>query len=398
MDDALVVLNAGSSSLKFSVFLPEGDELQLLFKGQISGLFVEPRFQAFREGAVLDSISWPKGHKMGHREAIEFLFEWGTSGPMQGHRAAAVGHRVVHGGGEFTKAVRIDGEVIEKLEKLAPLAPLHQPYNLSAIRAAAAYRPDLLQVAYFDTSFHQTAPPLAQAFALPRSYTDAGIRRYGFHGISYEYIASVLPAFDTAAARGRTIVAHLGNGASMCALKGGKSIATTTGFSAADGLPMGTRSGSLDPGVLIYLMDAYGLDARGLSDLINNKSGLLGVSEISSDMRELLSSGDARAAEAVDLFVYRIGREMGSLAAALGGLDALVFTGGVGENAAQIRSRVCKDSEWLGMRLDEEANNRGGPKISRGDSPVSLWVVQTNEELMIARHTLALMKKNGTAC
>ncbi|MDR3555798.1 MAG: acetate/propionate family kinase [Syntrophobacteraceae bacterium] len=392
MDDAIIVLNAGSSSLKFSVFIPEEEVLHLLFKGQISGLFVEARFQAFREGAVFASKSWPKSEKIGHREAIEFLFQWGAGGPMQGHRAAAVGHRVVHGGSEFTKAVKIDRDVISKLEKLAILAPLHQPYNLAAIRASAEYRPDLLQVACFDTSFHQTAPRVAQAFALPRVYTEAGIRRYGFHGISYEYIASMLPKIDPVAARGRTIIAHLGNGASMCAVQAGRSIASTTGFSAADGLPMGTRCGSLDPGVLIYLMDNYGLDAKGLNDLINNQSGLLGVSGISSDMRELLASNDSRASEAVDLFVYRIAREMGSLAAALGGLDSVVFTGGVGENAAAIRSRVCKGSGWLGIRLNEEANSRGGPKISSPQSPVSVWVIATNEELMIAGHTLALMQ------
>jgi acetate kinase len=392
MDDAIIVLNAGSSSLKFSVFIPEEEVLHLLFKGQISGLFVEPRFRAFREGAEFASKSWPKSEKIGHREAIEFLFQWGAGGPMQGHRAAAVGHRVVHGGSEFTKAVKIDRDVISKLEKLAILAPLHQPYNLAAIRASAEYRPDLLQVACFDTSFHQTAPRVAQAFALPRVYTEAGIRRYGFHGISYEYIASMLPKIDPAAARGGAIIAHLGNGASMCAVKAGRSIASTTGFSAADGLPMGTRCGSLDPGVLIYLMDNYGLDARELNDLINNRSGLLGVSGISSDMRELLASNDSRASEAVDLFVYRIAREMGSLAAALGGLDSIVFTGGVGENAAEIRSRVCKASGWLGIRLDEEANCGGGPKISSPESPVSVWVLATNEELMIARHTLALMQ------
>ena len=392
MDDAIVVLNAGSSSLKFSVFIPEEGELHTLFKGQIGGLFVKPRFEAFQAGGVLDSRTWPESNKMGHREAIEFLFQWGSQGHMQGHRAAAVGHRVVHGGSEFTKAVKIDRDVIGKLEKLAPLAPLHQPYNLSAIRAAADYRPDLLQVACFDTSFHQTAPAVAQAFALPRIYTDAGIRRYGFHGLSYEYIASILPKVDPAAAEGRTIIAHLGNGASMCAVKGGRSVATTTGFSAVDGLPMGTRCGSMDPGVLIYLMDNYGLDSKGLNDLVHNRSGLLGVSGISSDMRELLSSPDADASEAVDLFVYRIVREMGSLAAAVDGLDGVVFTGGIGENAAEIRSRVCKGSGWLGIRLDEEANDRGGPKISSPDSLVSVWVIPTNEELMIAGHTLALME------
>lgn len=394
MDDAIVVLNAGSSSLKFSVFISEEGKLHPLFKGQISGLFTQPRFEALREGVLLDSRTWPKSEKMSHKEAIEFLFQWGTHGPMQGHRAAAVGHRVVHGGLEFTEAVRIDDSVVGKLEKLVPLAPLHQPYNLAAIKAVAEYRPDLFQAACFDTSFHRTIPPVAQAFALPRSYAEAGIRRYGFHGLSYEYIASILVQFDAAAAAGRTIVAHLGNGASMCAIKGGKSIASTTGFSAVDGLPMGTRCGSIDPGALIYLMDNYGLDTGGLNDLIYNQSGLLGVSGISSDMRELLSSQDAGASEAINLFAYRIVREMGSLTAALNGLDAVVFTGGVGENAAVIRSRVCKDSGWLGIMLDEEANNRGGPKISRADSLVSVWVIPTNEELMIASHTFKLMEHN----
>jgi acetate kinase len=391
MDDAIIVLNAGSSSLKFSVFIRDERRLELHLNGQIGGLFTNPRFEARRAGILIDSKTWQESEQIGHKEAIEFLFQWGSQGPMEGHRAEAVGHRVVHGGLEFAGAVRIDNEVIGKLEKIVPLAPLHQPYNLAAIRASADFRPDLLQVACFDTSFHRSIPPVAQTFALPRSYSEEGVRRYGFHGLSYEYIASILPQFDAAAAAGLTIVAHLGNGASLCAIKEGKSIATTTGFSAADGLPMGTRCGAIDPGVLIYLMDVHHLDARALEELIYKKSGLLGFSGISSDMRELLSSLDPRASEAVELFVYRIVREIGSLAAALGGLDALVFTGGVGENAAVIRSRVCRDSEWLGVAIDEEANNRGGPKISPVDSRVSVWVIPTNEELIIARHTLSLM-------
>jgi acetate kinase len=391
MDDAIVVLNAGSSSLKFSVFIRNERGLELFLNGQIGGLFTNPRFEARRAGILIDSRTWPESEHIGHKEAVEFLFQWGTSGPMEGHRAAAAGHRVVHGGLEFAGAVRIDDKVIEKLEKLVPLAPLHQPYNLAAIRAAVDFRPDVLEVACFDTSFHRTIPPVAQAFAIPRSYSEEGIRRYGFHGLSYEYIASILPQFDAASAAGRTIVAHLGNGASMCAIKDGKSIASTTGFSAVDGLPMGTRCGAIDPGVILYLMDNHGFGPRELEELIYKESGLLGVSGISSDMRELLSSRDSRASEAVDLFVYRIAREMGSLAAALNGLDAVVFTGGVGENAAVIRSRVCKASEWLDLVLDEEANKMGGPRISRTDSPVSVWVIPTNEELMIARHTLSLM-------
>jgi acetate kinase len=249
-------------------------------------------------------------------------------------------------------------------------------------------------VACFDTSFHRTQPVVAQAFALPRRYTEEGVLRYGFHGLSYEYIASVVPGLDARAAAGRTVVAHLGNGASMCALRGGKSVASTMSFTAVDGLPMGTRCGALDPGVLLYLMDQHGMDARALEELIYQQSGLLGVSGIASDMRTLLTSTEPRAAEAVDLFVYRIGRELGSLAAAAGGLDALVFTGGIGENAAIIRARVCRDAVWLGLDLDESANNAGGPCISRTGSRVSAWVVPTNEELMIAQHTRALLADN----
>jgi len=277
------------------------------------------------------------------------------------------------------------------LKVLIPLAPLHQPHNLAAIEAVYQHAPQLPQVACFDTAFHRTQPPVAQLFALPRRYAQEGVRRYGFHGISYEYIASVLPGIDSRAAAGRTVVAHLGNGASMCALDGGQSVATTMGFTAVDGLPMGTRSGTLDPGVLLYLMDRDHLDARALERLLYQQSGLLGVSEISSDMRTLLASADPRAAEALDLFVYRIGRELGSLAAALGGLDALVFTGGIGENAAPIRARVCRDAAWLGLELDEVANDAGGPRLSRLDSRVTAWVIPTNEELMIARDTRRLL-------
>jgi acetate kinase len=392
MEDAIVVLNAGSSSLKFSAFIEKKQGLELFVHGQIGGLNTHPRFEVHGTEDLIDSKNWPESVHFGHKEAIEFLFQWAAQGPMESrHHAAAVGHRVVHGGLDFTGPVMINDEVLVKLEKLIPLAPLHQPFNLAAIRAVSKHRPDLPQAACFDTSFHRTMPAIAGEFALPREYSQKGIKRYGFHGLSYEYISSVLPRYDAAAADGRTIVAHLGNGASMCAMQGCRSIASTMGFSAVEGLPMGTRCGSIDPGVLIYLMDNHGLDARALDELIYKRSGLLGVSGISSDMRELLSSPDPRASEAVGLFVYRIVREMGSLAGALGGLDAVVFTGGIGEHASEIRSRVCKDSGWLGIVLDEEANNNGGPRISRTDSPVSAWVIPTDEELMIARHTLSLM-------
>jgi len=391
MAEALLVLNAGSSSLKFSVFL-DGEPPGLLLRGQVAGVFTEPRFVAHdAAGNVTGEKGWEAGTQLGHQGAIQFLFTWGQGRALGGHRIVAAGHRVVHGGLKFTRPVLLDPEVVAALEQFVPLAPLHQPHNLAAIRAVARHAPHLPQVACFDTSFHRTQPPVAQAFALPRRYTEEGVCRYGFHGLSYEYVASALPGIDARAAAGRTVIAHLGNGASMCALKGGRSVASTMGFTAVDGLPMGTRCGALDPGVLLYLMDRHGMDARALEELLYQRSGLLGVSQISSDMRALLASPDPRAAEAIDLFVYRVGRELGSLAAALGGLDALVFTGGIGENAAPIRARVCRDAAWLGLALDEEANEAGGPRISGEGSRVAAWVVATNEELMIARHTRRLL-------
>jgi acetate kinase len=285
----------------------------------------------------------------------------------------------------------VDEQVVRKLEKLVPLAPLHQPHNLAPIRFLQERAPQLPQVACFDTSFHRTNPPISQHFALPKEYFDAGVRRYGFHGLSYEYIASVLPEYDSKAARGRTVVLHLGNGASMCALEASHSVACTMGFCAVDGLMMGTRSGSLDPGVVLFLMAQRGMSAERIEKLIYTESGLLGVSGISSDMRALLGSDDPRAKLAVDLYVYRIGRELGSLAAALQGLDAIVFTGGIGENAALIRARVCRDAAWLGVELDEGGNAKGGLRVSVGNSRVSAWVILTNEELMIARHTRSVL-------
>jgi len=391
MADAILILNAGSSSLKFSVFL-EGEPPTPILRGQLDGLFTQPRFVARdHAGGLVGEKEWATDEKLEHEGAIEFLFAWGRDGALGGSRIVAVGHRVVHGGLKYTQPVRIDEEVLAALDEFVRLAPLHQPHNLAAIRAVLKRGPELPQVACFDTSFHRTQPAVAQTFALPHRYAEEGIMRYGFHGLSYEYIASVLPGTDNRAATGRTVVAHLGNGASMCAIRDGKSIATTMGFTAVDGLPMGTRCGALDPGVLLYLMDRHRMDARALEELIYQQSGLLGVSGISSDMRTLLASPDSRAAEALDLFVYRIGRELGSLTAALGGLDALVFTGGIGENAAAIRARVCRDAAWLGLELDEAANDAGGPRISRAESRVAAWVIPTNEELMIAHHTRRLL-------
>jgi acetate kinase len=300
----------------------------------------------------------------------------------------AVGHRVVHGGQYCSAPVLIDAKVLKDLEAVIPLAPLHQPHNLAAIRAFQEIMPNLPQVACFDTAFHRTQPDVAQRFALPRHFFDEGVRHYGFHGLSYEYITSVLPTVEPSLADARIIVAHLGNGASLCAIHKGRSIATTMGFTPLDGLVMGTRCGSLDPGVLLYLMNQHNMYAQALEELLYHQSGLLGVSGISSDMRTLLTSDEPNAQEAIELFVYRIGREIGSLAAALGGLDALVFTGGIGEHSAVIRAKVCRQALWLGLELDELANETEVKQISTLNSKVSVWVVATDENLMIAQHTL----------
>ena len=391
MTDAITVLNAGSSSLKFSLFATGGEELQEVARGQAEGLFTAPRFVARNAtGDTLADKSWGGGAKPGHQGALDFLIGF-LQAELGQYQLVGFGHRVVHGGLEFTQPVRLDAVVVAALEKYIPLAPLHQPHNLAPIRTLFLRLPQLPQVACFDTAFHHVQPAVARAFALPKSITDRGVRRYGFHGLSYEYIAHALPEHDGAAARGKTVVLHLGNGASMCAIAGGISIATTMGFTAADGLPMGTRSGSLDPGVILYLMDELKMDARAIEQLIYQQSGLLGVSGLSSDMRTLEASSEPGARAAIDLFVYRIGRELGSLAAALGGLDAIVFTGGIGENSRSLRARVCRDAAWLGVMLDAAANERNGPCISAVGSRVSAWVIPTNEELMIAHHTRHLL-------
>jgi acetate kinase len=390
MADLILVLNAGSSSLKYRAY--EASKLDLVLQGQVEGLYTAPRFVAADgQGVHVAEQVWEHGSGFGHEGAVKFIGEF-LRNHSGGHKLAAVGHRVVHGGVEFTQATLITPEVINKLEKLVPLAPLHQPHNLLPVRVLSTLRPDLPQVACFDTAFHRAQPEVAQAFALPASITRRGVRRYGFHGLSYEYIASTLPRTAPAAARGKTVVAHLGNGASMCAIEAGRSMASTMGFTAVDGLPMGTRSGNLDPGVILYLIDELKMDARAVEDLIYKQSGLLGVSGISSDMRVLLSSDDPRARFAVELFCYRIGRELGSLAAAMQGLDALVFTGGIGEHAALVRDRVCRAAAWLGVQLDAGANLRDGPCITVDTSRVPAWVIGTCEELMIARHTHALLK------
>lgn len=395
MNDAILVLNAGSSSIRFSLFAIRGDDLDLEVRGEIEEVHSHPRFVA-KDGAgeIVKEKSWAEGAALGHEGALEHLNDF-LREELAEHRLLAVGHRVVHGGLEQVAPVRVDHSMLASLERLTALAPLHQPHNLAPIRLLLAARPDLPQIACFDSAFHRGNQPIAQMFALPKALTDAGIQRYGFHGLSYEYIASVLPRHDPHAAAGRTIVLHLGNGASMCALERGKSVATTMGFTALDGLPMGTRCGALDPGVILFLMDEHKMDARAIERLLYQESGLLGVSGIASDMRTLLASEDPRAKIAIDLFVYRIARELGSLAAALGGLDAIVFTAGIGENAAPIRARVCRDARWLGVELDPQANARGGPRISTAASRVSAWVIPTNEELMIARHVRDALRSGG---
>jgi acetate kinase len=395
MRDALLVLNAGSSSLKWSVYAND-DPPRLQLRGMIEGLPHHPHFVARRAGSIIEDQRWET--PLDHHGAIESLFAWGRTHLPGGTAIGGVGHRVVHGGTTFVAPVAIDRSTVDQLTALTPLAPLHQPHNVAAIMAVADLAPTVGQVACFDTSFHRTQSAVAQAFALPRCYAAEGIRRYGFHGLSYEYIASALPALDRRAAEGRTIVAHLGNGASLCALERSRSVASTMSFTALDGLVMGTRCGAIDPGVLLYLMDRDGMSKRDLERLLYEQSGLLGVSAISSDMRELLASPDVRAAEAIDLFVYRVGRELGSMAAALGGLDALVFTGGIGENAPSIRARVARGASWLGAELDEVANANGGPRISAAHSRVAMWVVPANEELMIARHTRRVLRTRGELC
>ena len=387
MKDAILVLNAGSSSIKFSLYAES-----LVTNGQIAGIYTEPRFVA-----AGTEKKWPAGTKLGHEGALAHIVEWLNTAHGKQYRLAAVGHRVVHGGADYAAPVRVDAAVLKKLERFIPLAPLHQPHNLAPIRALLERSPALPQVACFDTAMHRSNPPLAQMFALPAELTEAGVRRYGFHGLSYEYIASVLPQIDAKAARGKTVVLHLGNGASMCALQAGRSVASTMGFTAVDGLPMGTRCGAIDPGVILYLMDERGMDARAVEKLIYQQSGLLGVSGVSSDMRALLESPEPRAKLAVELFTYRIGRELGSLAAALGGLDAIVFTAGIGERAAPVRERICRQAAWLGVELDPQANAKHGPRISSSGSRVAAWVLPTNEELMIARHTQELLQKETHA-
>ncbi len=390
MREPILVINAGSSSIKFSTYATAPNRsLQAGAHGQVDGLGEKTGTPARIEVADAQGRQLIKAPIAGHdhQSAMAAIHDWFATHVGSEAAFAGVGHRVVHGGLAFAEPVLIDDDVLAALEELVQLAPLHEPHNIAAIRAVSTVAPKVPQVACFDTAFHRSAPALAQEFALPRTLTAKGVRRYGFHGLSYEYIISMLPQVAPDCVGGKLIVAHLGNGASMCAIAAGRSIATTMGMTAVDGLPMGTRTGALDPGVILYLLQHEALDGKAVEHLIYEHSGLLGVSGLSSNMRTLLASDLPAAKEAVDLFVYRVGRELGSLAAALGGLNALVFTAGIGEHAAEIRARVCKDAGWIGISLDEKANEAGGPRISRPDSKVAAWVIPTDENLMIARHT-----------
>ncbi len=392
MQGLILVVNAGSSSIKFSAYKPvEEQDPALLFKGQVESIGAAPHLIVKGEkGTTTADKRWPSGAKADHEAVFGWLMNWAET-QLGGRKAVAVGHRVVHGGTVFAGPTRIDDAVLDELEALCPLAPLHEPHNLAAIRAIARLAPSLPQVACFDTSFHHGQPAVAQRFALPHALHEAGVRRYGFHGLSYDYIASALRERAPAIASGRVVAAHLGAGASLCAMRDGKSVDTTMGFTALDGLPMATRCGALDPGVILYLLCERGMDAKSIEELLYQHSGLLGMSGISGDMRELLASKDRHAGEAVDLFVYRIARELGALVATLGGLDGLVFTAGIGEHSPEIRSRVCDRSRWLGIMLDPDANEWGDERISTPESPVSVWAIPTDEEQTIARHTIKVL-------
>lgn len=392
MNEAILTLNAGSSSIKFALFaysdkIPGTPEIV----GQIDGIGARTHLKVKdKSGKVVDEVDLPVPPTGRHRAALSFLVDW-LRGQPAAWRIAAVGHRVVHGGARYSQPVRIDDEALTALNSFAPLAPLHQPHNVAGIEAMSAALEGVPQVACFDTAFHRSQTALVQMFSLPRWLAAEGVRRYGFHGLSYEYIAHALPQYLGERAEGKVIVAHLGNGASLCAMAGRKSRDSSMGFSAVDGLMMGTRTGSLDPGVVLYLMQHHHMDADALEHLLYKESGLLGVSGVSQDMRELLASQEPAAHEAVDLFCYRLVREIGAMAAVLEGIDALVFTGGIGENAAPIRERICTALGWLGVDFDAAANAGKRSVITHPASRIAVLVVPTNEEWMIARHTAGLI-------
>ena len=392
MADTILVVNAGSSSIKFSSYAVDtGRTLRPILKGQMDGIGTQPRLRVRdAQGGALTDQKYAIDDVRDISAAMATVGGWLRT-HLGGGLPLAVGHRVAHGGPDYAAPVKVDDSVLDALERLVPLAPLHQPYNIGPIRSIQARFPGTLQVACFDTAFHRGHADVADRYALPDALYKEGVRRYGFHGLSYEYIARALPHVAPQIALGRVVVAHLGSGASMCAMCAGRSVDSTMGFTALDGLPMGTRCGQLDPGVLLYLLSQKGWSAADVERLLYREAGLRGLSGISNDVRDLLASEAPAAQRALDYFVYRIRRELGSLAGALGGLDGLVLTAGIGENSPEIRARICVSAAWLGIRLDERANRSGGPRISAPDSRVSVWVIPTDEERMIAEHTLAVV-------
>jgi acetate kinase len=387
MSDLILTLNSGSASVKFAAFACGGGEFDQLAAGQIEGISARATFSAHTAAGKRTEFTIDESRgKIDHTAAVGAILEW-LDDSQRDHQVTAVGHRVVHGGVEFRDPVAVNDAVLAKLTALIPLAPLHQPHNLAGIKAAQHAFPDAVQVACFDTAFHRSHPFVADTFALPRRFYDEGIRRYGFHGLSYEFIARRLRGIDPVLAAARVIVAHLGNGASICALREGKSVASTMGFTALDGLPMGTRCGQLDPGVVLYLISEKGMHAAAISDLLYKESGLKGLSGISHDMRDLEAADTKASHDAIAYFVARIQREIGGLATTIGGLDAIVFTGGIGENAWRIREAVLSDLGWLGVALDRTANRECRQVISTARSGVRVFVLKTDEERMIAEHT-----------
>ena len=391
MTDAVLTLNAGSSSLKFALYEIAGEDLALAFHGQVDAIGRSPHLTARdNAGAVLMEHRWTDGAQFNHETFLGPVFAFADA-HLGADRLLAIGHRIVHGGAAFSQPVKIDAAVLAQLDALCPLAPLHQPHNLAAVRAAQAARQGLPQVACFDTAFHHGHAGIVTRLALPRVWHDRGVRRYGFHGLSYEFVSARLRVLDPALAAGRVIIAHLGNGASLCAVRGGRSIDTTMGFTALDGLMMGTRCGALDPGAVLYLQQYGAMTPEIVQTLLYEQSGLLGVSGLSSDMRVLLASDDPRAKEAIDLFCFRIAREAGALMASMDGFDGLVFTAGIGENAPKIRAAVAERLAWTGLVLDADANACSAGVISSPASRITARVIRTDEEAMIARHTVDII-------
>ncbi len=396
MTDAILALNAGSSSIKFALFkMGPGKRLEPAVRGEMEGIGTEPHFVAHdAAGIEIGQKGWAGNASTDHDALLGWLMDW-VRHHLGDDVLAAVGHRVVHGGRDFIAPVRLTPEIVAALDRLTPLAPLHQPHSLAPVRAIMGLQPDLPQVACFDTAFHHTLPAVASRFALPREYEDEGVRRYGFHGLSYEFIAGRLRETAPHLAAGRVVVAHLGNGASLCAMRNGCSLDTTMGFTALDGLVMGTRCGTLDAGVVLYMLQQKGLSAPDVEQVLYKKSGLLGVSGISSDMRTLTASSDPHAREAVELFVFRVARQTAALANSLGGLDGFVFTAGIGEHSPEIREAVCERLGWLGVRIDRAANANHADRIATSESRVDVRVIPTDEEAMIARHTRDVLSGTG---